>query len=277
MSTWCVLEGVDGAGKSTLAQEIHRLTDAKVSPLGPPSDPTSALTDCVIGKYGVVSAYRTAGTYSLISDRLHWGSPVYGPVFRPQHNADGWGDLGVGGWRYVELLCISRGAMVVYVDVDADVARKRVLQRGDDYVSADQIAPLVKRYRDVAKQSAALSMMIRLSSPGDTHLAAMEIHKRAMELSERAHFLNRYPTYVGSLTPRVIVNDDDNIDVRCAVLSHLGPYEWMRVGFMCDNPYSIAKSLNQSFLTDPLVVSSRPMRQKDLPRAIADRIKEHLR
>ncbi len=181
---WIVFEGPDCSGKSTLADAVHRRLvshggGVELVHTGPPSSPAAAFRDCVSGPYA-----RYDGSYSLVSDRWSWGERVYGPMFRPDQDVDGYGALGPGGWRYNELFGAARGAYVVLMLPDPDVIKARMEARRDEMVDTSHVDELHHRYRQVFNDAdLTRGETITQSSIEDHEVIAEDIITRASERS----------------------------------------------------------------------------------------------
>lgn len=233
---WVILEGADGSGKSTLSRELlKQIRRSRIVHLGPPASPETALDECLHGEDDVIARYRPGGAFSqsLICDRLHWGSPVYGPIFRPDSDVDGWGDLGKAGWQYVEMFVAARGGITVLIDVDPQVAIDRLAERGDDYVSAEHLVPVVEAYRELVSESMTLASIARMTRPVDTYNAARLIVERARLHSQyAARSLFSFPNYVGAQHVDILIAGPRSRDWRLKVLRDLPPGVWKRIGFV---------------------------------------------
>jgi thymidylate kinase len=94
-----ILEGPDGAGKTTLGKD-HVFKDHAYVHLGPPTA-LGAFHDCV----DAIAARRRRR--HVLFDRLHLGERVYGPVFRGRDT------LGPARQRLLDRVLLSRQAVVV--------------------------------------------------------------------------------------------------------------------------------------------------------------------
>jgi thymidylate kinase len=235
---WIILEGADGSGKSTLSRELLKhVHKSRIVHLGPPKSPETALDECLRGEDDVIAKYRPGAAYSqsLICDRLHWGSPVYGPIFRPESDINGWGDLGPDGWQYVEMFVAARGGITVMIDVDAQVAIERLNARGDDYVSAEHLEPIIESYRSLVSESLTLASIFRMTHQSDTFNAAKLITERARLHSQyAARSLFQFPGYVGAQHVEIVIAGPPSRGWRLQVLRDLPPGVWKRIGF-CQN------------------------------------------
>jgi thymidylate kinase len=103
-----VIEGCDGAGKSTLAHTLADMFDLTVHHEGPPPADVPALEH-----YGaLVESHRWAiargNIKGVVFDRLALGERVYGPVYR------GVDTLGADNWRIFKRVLTAADALQVY-------------------------------------------------------------------------------------------------------------------------------------------------------------------
>lgn len=228
---WIIFEGADGAGKSTLveatADELREtLLPVTVTHLGPPAKPSTALTECVEGPY----LDYVVGRSHLVSDRWGWGCPVYGPIYRPEDDLDGYGDFGIGGFRYSELFALSRGAYFVLVDGEPDELRRRLEFRGDDYVDLDDLDAIVQKYRTLTVETLSLGTVTPAGMPRERVPAEVDdIVKEAAARERRADLLSPWPHYVGPVNPTRVYQASRQEAVE--ILSGLGE-DWRTAGFV---------------------------------------------
>lgn len=101
MSMRIILEGPDGAGKTTLARVLQdRFRTLKYHKEGPPPAEKSALHH-----YGEVFLNAPADT---VFDRLALGELIYGPIWRGGDRLGGW-----EGYRLMERLFAAQGGVTV--------------------------------------------------------------------------------------------------------------------------------------------------------------------
>lgn len=140
------LEGPDCAGKSTLAGNLLR-TWRNISPdhqailvhTGPPGnwDQDEMSIDqwrkyCFLRLKAVIDMvephdYRTL----LVMDRGTWGSPVYGKLFRPRVDHDGFGDLGKTAFMALEQLISDKGGITAHISPPLETVITRALARAE--------------------------------------------------------------------------------------------------------------------------------------------------
>lgn len=230
---WIILEGCDGSGKSTLANEITRQLqengqDVAQTHLGPPARTRlGAIEEATSAEY---NDYDPRGT-NLVSDRWGWGCPVYGPLYRPELDFDGYGEVTEAGWRYLELFAAARGAYCVLVDVDPELARQRIGPRGDDYVNVADLESICEKYRALYDHSVIGSAIVNSTEPGDVpELATWIISQAALE--KPSPNLELWPSYVGPVYPdRLIFTASDRED-QIDTLGRFQPDEWKTVGLI---------------------------------------------
>jgi hypothetical protein len=222
------IEGVDGAGKSTLADAIAaRLPDAKQTHLSKPKSPLTAIDESI----DVLEDYRPGGTIDIVADRLHWGCPAYGPIYRPEHDVDGYGEIGKAGFRYLELYMASRGAFTVLAGVTEKDAIKRLKARGDDYVELKDVGSIIERYHEVYAESLTQGTLV-FTEVDDPTLSVLPrvIIDAALARENLATPLNRWQSYIGPVNPRVLVLMPPDRDTRLNFLGRLPDGIWHRVG-----------------------------------------------
>lgn len=158
---WVALEGPDGAGKTTLAQKLAKRIElesgvtAEINHLGPPESFDTVVDENLERRL----TYRP-GKDQVVFDRLHWGCPVYGPIYRPDLDIDGYGDLGPIRWRYIELALASVGVVTVLVTGEPDVLVARINERGDDYVDTKDIKNICAAYERLRQDSVTVAGMV---------------------------------------------------------------------------------------------------------------------
>lgn len=193
-----IVEGPDGAGKSTLVDQLrqymHRTvgTPQVLHARPPKGHPLDEYETPLLG-------YR-AGTHDhVICDRFHWGESVYPHVLgRPTQY-----DLAVR--RHVELFLLRKGAVVVHLATPWTVAAARVTQRGDDTVHPSQVYRLWLEYNLVARRT--LLPVVRV--PHDFGHAQLElVLNTAREAERRVTAIDAFTTYVGPPKPSVLLLGD---------------------------------------------------------------------
>jgi hypothetical protein len=192
MMAWWVIEGVDGAGKSTLVTKLkHELSRC---------DPWSKIIvkhhsqlkqDPLIEYEKSYDFYRPGSGTHFVSDRWAWGEDVYGPIYREESK------LSVPARLHIEKYAQSRGASVALLTHDAATLRKRFAERGEDYLKDRDIERVIERFDLVQGNSDLKSFTF--TDPDEQDVKDF-VHD-GLRREEMATKLATYPTYVGPLLP----------------------------------------------------------------------------
>jgi len=212
-----VIEGTDASGKTTLVSEIQK----QLNDLFPnnveffhKSKPEEMTRRWVLKDY-VTSVENFDWTKKIaVADRWHWGEVTYAPLKRPESSSDGYGLLGVAGWRWVELFLSSRGASQVWLYQPLEVIQKRLSTRGDDYVSVDELDSILSQYRKAASQTATEFTVFYPdeNSLNEVPSIASKIINDAYYHVSKVKYLSQFPWYIGRPDPQVLlVGDTRNI------------------------------------------------------------------
>jgi thymidylate kinase len=145
-----IVEGPDGAGKTTFAELI-------VKELKEREDRTIRLQHFGEPKTDPFVEYTSLGytsDYHLVCDRLHWGEVIYGPLYRGES---------LLGDRYhrVEDYLNARGAVIAYLTHDVHTLKKRHEHTGEDYLREEHVERVVTEYEAVAARSAVPVLRFR--------------------------------------------------------------------------------------------------------------------
>ena len=112
---WCILEGPDGAGKTTLARDLERAAPGGYRHAGP----TDQLPVLARRMFDDCPLYHEV---DVVWDRAHLGNHVYGLLDR---GGSDWRDSG-HAWRIaLEAFLIDRGAHCYFMTADISVLRRR--------------------------------------------------------------------------------------------------------------------------------------------------------
>lgn len=117
-----IVEGIDGSGKTTLAEQIVSTYDTNYHHVGPPRLDMSAFAEHA--EYAMLFA----ADGRTVFDRFHLGCFAYGPIFRPQRDVEGIGDFYREDWNLLEVLIRNR-CVLVHCDPGWDVVRKEWKRR----------------------------------------------------------------------------------------------------------------------------------------------------
>ena len=192
-----IVEGPDGAGKSTLVEKLRavihqRYPGEKVEVLRkrPPAKGSHPLDEYETP----LLSYRPRQGHHIICDRWSWGEWVYPDVLGRKTLADR------ASWYHIELFLQARGAVIVYMNEPVDVLQRRVIARGDDLVKPFQLEKISQRYDFTAQTSLLPQWAI---TPHSGRIVSWA------ESAEREHVgHNSYVTYVGQRFPNTVLLGD---------------------------------------------------------------------
>lgn len=182
-----LLEGPDGAGKSTLAEELVELLGCNaelwhaVFPKKHPLDEwETPLFDYVPGR----------GRH-IVCDRWHIGEWIYPEIFGRDTKAD------AATYAHLELFLRSKGAVVVWMIPPTEVLKSRIDSRGDEWVTHEMIPFIRAGYKRLLESSS----IIGLSNGQDVKQIIRTA--RYAELLARHIFHNG--SYVGGTAPNILL------------------------------------------------------------------------
>lgn len=213
-----VIEGTDASGKSTLVDEIKK--NMAVAQPHKPLDffhkgkPEEMSRRWVLYDYVNSIQNRDCVSTNAIADRWHWGEVTYAPLKRPAYNKDGYGLLGLAGWRWTEMFLASRGIAQFWMYQPLEVIQKRLSSRGDDYVSVDELEKIFELYKFAVGNTMSLAdiLMPDEDSINDVPYLANFVVKKAQAIAREALALSEFPEYIGPVKPEVLlVGDTRNI------------------------------------------------------------------
>lgn len=204
-----ILEGVDGAGKTTLARQLadalrtaYPADDVKLWNARPPR--RHPLDEYERPLY----TYRPGYGSHIICDRWHVGEAVYPRVLNRDTSWD------QATHRHIELFLHSRGALVVYVDPPRSLLYRQFTDRGhDDLVAINQLDALHAAYNVYFSTTTVPYQTQRSRGP----FVVEQIITAARELESQHTVLNPFVTYVGSHNPAVLLVGDVRHPLRHVV------------------------------------------------------------
>jgi energy-coupling factor transporter ATP-binding protein EcfA2 len=218
-----LLEGPDGAGKSSLAQALNtRLPDATLLHAGPPT--RHPLFEYETPIYWPMN-YRPGGGRHVICDRWHLGETIYPRLLTRTSQLD------VASKRHIELFLRSRGALLVLVTVDPDMLAERIDTRGDDLIKPEAASWLLDEYWESMRNSILPHVSV-LGKKQEQDFNVDLIVSRAEAAEAQVTQLAPYTTYVGTEHPTtLLLGDTRNLattDVRRMAVSEAELREHVR-------------------------------------------------
>lgn len=178
-----LLEGCDGAGKSTLADRLilsaerigmpHKLLHRGV----PERDPFLEYTE------DLVDYQPHAKPVELwVLDRWHLGELVYGPIYR------GKSLLGGRGRKMIEQLLLEKGASRVLMDAPNDLLEHRAFEsRGEEYLKRADLPRVADAYRKLVENRPAWTTLPSPTNEAETRDAVEYMLRRAARIEYAAY------------------------------------------------------------------------------------------
>lgn len=202
-----VLEGPDGAGKTTLAASIvayewrnyqrHVEVWHKGPAVGHPLD-----------EYELAMLDYKPGEQNVVCDRWHLGEAIYPRVLKRETS---W-DLAVA--QHVHLFMQSRGAHVVVLRPSIEELRDRYFARGgDDLITSDQLAETLYAYEKLDSKWYHTAARNELLLP--RHLIGL-----ALTAETAVQRLRQFETYVGPPRPKLLLFGEKRQVPRKLHVSH---------------------------------------------------------
>lgn len=192
-----MLDGVDGAGKSTFAMELCDAWNGPTTVLhrgqfvGNPMDEyENSLLD-----------YRSDEGRLLILDRWFLSEIVYGTIMR------GSSKLSKLDVVHIMKVLASRGAVNVIMTASSEVLTARLEARGEDYLPMDKVQSVNQAFIRWAKEHNW--MVIRSGANGLPETALTSVLKRAERQDQLIRALTAPESYVGPVKPsHLLVHDE---------------------------------------------------------------------
>lgn len=130
-----VFEGVDGVGKSTLAEKMAEYFEVGITH----NDKSYSYEEGKENSYNYIETMRNMET-GVIDRLVHTGEGVYAPIYRGYDGTDYFDDL-------EEKMLEEFDILIVYVTADDKIIEERLKSRGEDYINIEDIAKLKENYQ----------------------------------------------------------------------------------------------------------------------------------
>lgn len=197
-----ILEGVDGAGKSSLAQELHStMKNCRLIHKGPPQ------TDHLLREYlADIVWYRAddPDESNVVCDRWHLGELVYPQLQQGRTSLATREALG-----YLDLWLLSRGALLVHVWTDPMTVYYRRLDRGEAVVNVGEIHAEHNLFVRAVGAAPHPKLQVDTGAGLSTSDIAAQVMLQAEAASMHVAPLARFTTYVGPRAPDVLLVGDE--------------------------------------------------------------------
>lgn len=203
---WIIVDGTDGVGKSTLSATLatafieatpqaQLITSHRGEPRG---------KDVLEEYLDDFSTYQPDTSVNIVSDRHHISNLVYAPIYR---NTGYYGNLGVDGFRFLEMWLSARGVCQWLVTQPVEVIRERLKVRGEDYLKDVDIERVVDSFTTHANTT-CLNVETLTPPDGDLSGLADTMVKYALYTEYQARWTARHHDYLGSPTPTTVLVGD---------------------------------------------------------------------
>lgn len=132
--TFIVFEGLDGTGKTSLAQMVAKIIDSEYTH----NDKSKTYEEGKANSYNYISTLRRSN--EAVIDRLvHTGEAVYAPVYRGYDGSDYFEDL-------ESKMLEEFNIIIVYVTAKEEIIKSRLEYRGEDYIKTEDLNKLKENY-----------------------------------------------------------------------------------------------------------------------------------
>ena len=191
-----LLEGVDGAGKTTLAAQLAAMWTA-----GGDDGRTAKIihrtatfaTPTVFDEYeNALTSYHPGSGQLLILDRWHVSEVVYGHILRGRSR------LTRGNVKHINQFLTAKGALEVIMTAPVHTIIDRLNARGETYLPIHKVTEVVKAYIAWARDFDWV-----LAKP-NTVRPTMLINA-AVALEKTTKLLDLPPSYAGSHAPKYVI------------------------------------------------------------------------
>lgn len=164
-----ILEGVDCSGKSTLAKDIEKVTNASIYKFSrTPKDDTELTFEKLKTHYSTfIETISQTKSYYHIADRLHLSQMVYS-IKRGKDMID---DLWFQQFEREFIMPLQH--ILVLCSPPQNVVEERMKLRGDDYIKIQEIPILMQRYKEAFEKS--MLDKIAIDTSKNSFTCAMEV------------------------------------------------------------------------------------------------------
>ena len=132
-----ILEGPDGGGKTTLAQQLAKQTGYPIIHRSQPK--TEEEKKLMMGEY-----LQAIATNNAIFDRCWYSEMAYGPVMRDSSV------IGYPAMYELERKLARKGAIIIHCTGPEPTLWSRCTKRGEDYItSRDDFKAIYNNYNDI--------------------------------------------------------------------------------------------------------------------------------
>jgi thymidylate kinase len=139
-----IFEGPDGAGKSTMIKEVQATAEAVGTPTSVwRAGPFPAGSDAWREYVFPLTSLSASQDWLVLIDRWHLGELVYGPLLR------GGSRLSLEQRAWIEGYLRTFGAVMIHLTATVEELARRMANRGDDLIKAEQLPYLKAAYEQL--------------------------------------------------------------------------------------------------------------------------------
>ncbi len=195
------MEGVDCAGKSTLADAIVKEIQYRLPGQDIKQIHSSQLKNDPLDEYALrFEDYEPGQEMHYVVDRLHFGELVYGPLYR------GGSALTEAQYRWTELYLKARGATTWHVSAGLETIENRLRIRGEDYLQSHHVEHVWTAFQKIAEKSLTTGgTAMTDEAPADV-LASIIVDEAIYSDSTALEAFR--PEYIGRALPTVLLVGD---------------------------------------------------------------------
>lgn len=196
-----ILEGCDGAGKSTLSDAIVREIEYRFPGEDIETVHSSQLKNDPIDEYALeYEAYEPGAGQHFVVDRLHWGEMIYGPLYRNKSA------LSEGAFRWVEMYLKARGATTWHVSAALETVENRLRTRGEDYLQSHHVEHVWSRFNGLAERTLTCGGTAMTDQYAAADLAKVIVDEAIYSETTASDVFR--PEYLGRPLPSVLLVGD---------------------------------------------------------------------
>lgn len=229
-----MLDGVDGAGKSTFALKLKDAWDGPAQIIH-----KTQFTGSPVDEYELSLKHYTPGTgHLLILDRWFLSEIIYGHTMRE------FSKLAKLDALHIMKLLNSRGSANVIMTAPQEALAYRLALRGEDYLPASKIHEVNKAFVGWAQEYDWT--VVRSTLTGLPANAVKSILESAISKERLAALVSPPPSYVGPLKPSHLLVMEDVPNMHLA-----GQPTWHRKSQKLTHPVSVRGiNIGQIFLSE---------------------------
>lgn len=192
-----IVEGCDGAGKSTFVDQLATQVYKKMPAERVRIEHKGPMTTDAINEYeGPLEDYYPGGSDTVLCDRWHIGEFIYGPMLRGECKVSNAERL------HIEKFLAARGAVLVLMAAPTDMLIDRVGARGDELVATTQLREIASAYHREIYRTAIPTFMIW---PDYEESEVHAILHHAIRQETYATRTSQFGTYVGPPSPSYLI------------------------------------------------------------------------